>query len=298
MIGLQGLVVLTWVVAVQEDERAREEALKSQLKVSVSTVQEVFDRIDLLPLTVRYENVSKAPLSFTVFPAIPSFATITIEDPTGVAYQPHILNSPGCGPGHACSLQPGEYLEATSSWSLRYLLRSDTREKHAGPVITGEWKVRASFGRIESQIRRIRVVEDLTRPPEIRRLFGSDAWHRFVLRGGAKPENVEEFRNFVLSEVEAPQKDLMAHYVGVHDLNQDQPVPGAAMLRAGSACRVQNLARSANALTLVYCLMKSKKLAEALTELDLVTLDPNDFARRRWAELREGIVQKMARARR
>lgn len=263
-------------------------SLRSRLKVVVSTVQETFDPIDLLPVTVRYTNVSNYPIKFDVNIAIFSYPPFYLEDPEGRRCRPISFMPLHSFPPHSIDLKSGEFFQATFLRSLSFLRREESDAGEFRVPAAGTWKVWAGHERAHapgnSNVLSFRVQEDPAIPAQARMLLGNQSWHRFALSWGSENGIVERVRKLILSGVETPQRHLAAHLVGQHDLNVERPDLGIPMFRAALASKVKSRNPSLSAFYLVMCLERTRKFDEALFELTQNRPDLFDVARKSWDE--------------
>src|SRR5688572_18271306 len=170
------------------------------LRFEVSTVRTVLDPSDLLPLTFRWTNGSRIPFKFPS-PLIKIF----LEEPDGCFYQARFCaQETHCHSRIVHHLGPGEFVELTKVCSPSFLSRREGAADRFRRPVKGGWRVWAELGHrwgiMKSNVLEFRIEDDAARPEEIRRTFGSEAWHRFALGGAAGDADLLAFRKIALGK--------------------------------------------------------------------------------------------------
>ena len=287
-------MTLNWVCAVLSTMGLQEPQIPDlsilELKVYISTPRLTLDPMDVLPITVRWTNPSSSPVKTSLF-------KITwLESPVG-----HIVRSrdfhEGCGLRWPKEIGPGQFLELTHYISLSFLHRRDTDAKGFVPPQVGEWKLwvehEHSLGKVNSNVLSLTLKEDPQRSPEVRRLFGSEAWHRFFLGGGVDKETHTSFRRFVLSKESAPQKDLMAYSLGVRDFNDSRLGHALTMFGLADFGISGNVRPQVLTELVVQCHGQLANDEECIRVIDRLRLDERDVAFRKWTDIRKRIQERI-----
>ena len=262
-----------------------------ELKLEVSTPRTVLDPADLLPLNVRWINGSKIPLKLQ-WP----FFKVFLQDPGGGVFQSRSCEQEAVEcEWREIDLAPGEFFELAQIWSPGFLSRKEAIAVVFRRPAKGRWKVwieyEHRYGVYKSDELEFRIEDDPARTPEELQAFGSEAWHRFALEGGANDADLLTFRKIALSKGESPQKDIMAYMVGRHDLNLSRPGHATTLFRIAGAARTRNVNRRLLSSALVQCYWELGNYDEALTVTEQYRPDPADIARKQWDEMRPGILR-------
>ena len=285
------LTLLLFGFQVPDDKHMAPELAILELRLEVSTPRTVLDPADLLPLNIRWINGSKIPLKLQ-WP----FFKVFMQEPGGGVYQTRSCERETvCCVRPAFDLAPGEFFELAQFWSPGFLSRREPAADVFRRPAKGRWKVwieyEHRYGVYKSDALEFRIEDDPARTPEERQAFGSEAWHRFALGGGAGDADFLTFRKIALSRSESPQKDIMAYMVGHYDLSRSRPGHATTLLRIAGAAKTRNVNRWLLSSALVQCYWELGNYDEALTVTDQNRPDPADIARKQWDGMRAGILR-------
>ena len=264
------------------------------LRVEITTARTNVDPSDLLSLDIRWINGSESPVKLHV----PLLYRVFMEEPGGQAFQARTsFGAIVCGKGHRQEFGPGQFMEMQRFLSPSFLFRREGAADRFRPPSKGVWKVWVEselwHGVVKSNVVEFRIEDDPARSDEVRRTFGSEAWHRFALGDSPDPADLLRFRKVALGKTELPQKDIMAYMVGRHDLNRNRPGHALTLLRIAGAAKTRNVSRHLVLSDVLQCHWELGNLDEALLLMDQFRPDPADIARWRWDETRAGIHRRV-----